>query len=214
MNKKQAFFLLSTLLLLASCATKVQKNQRTTAALELEQLQQVMSGTFSSREQAAQDSTYYDINLVMFPIWEDRTDGKWLYVEQAVTAMVEKPYRQRVYQLGMEEDGSFSSKVYELQTPSRFTEGWNKRKLFRELTTDSLNLRQGCAVYLQKDANGCYTGATKEGACKSTLRGASYASSEVTICRGQLVSWDQGWNEAGEQVWGATEGGYIFKKID
>jgi hypothetical protein len=27
-----------------------------------------------------------------------------------------------------------------------------------------------------------------------------------------MVSWDQGWNGEGKQVWGATKGGYIFVK--
>jgi len=27
-----------------------------------------------------------------------------------------------------------------------------------------------------------------------------------------MNSWDQGWNDAGAQVWGATKGGYSFLK--
>ena len=29
----------------------------------------------------------------------------------------------------------------------------------------------------------------------------------------QLTSWDRGWDDAGNQVWGATEQGYRFEKL-
>lgn len=56
-----------------------------------------MSGYFSSEHQALQDSTYRDVRLHMVPVWKDREDGYWLYVEQSVVEYPEQPYRQRVY---------------------------------------------------------------------------------------------------------------------
>jgi hypothetical protein len=29
-----------------------------------------------------------------------------------------------------------------------------------------------------------------------------------------LESWDRGFDAGGEQVWGATAGGYVFEKLD
>ena len=49
--------------------------------------------------------------------------------------------------------------------------------------------------------------------CKSTLRGAAYATSVVSIGRAALVSWDRGFDESGKQVWGAVKSGYVFEKI-
>ena len=45
------------------------------------------------------------------------------------------------------------------------------------------------------------------------MRGASYASSIVTLTPKYLLSWDRGYNKEGEQVWGAEKGGYMFRKI-
>jgi hypothetical protein len=45
------------------------------------------------------------------------------------------------------------------------------------------------------------------------LRGASYATSKVTIEEGLIISWDQGFNEEDEQVWGAVKGGYEFRGL-
>ena len=50
-----------------------------------------MTGNFSSAAQAEADSAYYDISLDMAPIWTDREDAGWLYVEQAVASMLTSP---------------------------------------------------------------------------------------------------------------------------
>ena len=57
-----------------------------------------------------------------------------------------------------------------------------------------------------------FEGATSGNGCISTLRGAAYATSEITLEHDLLVSWDRGWDEHHEQVWGATAGGYEFAR--
>ena len=49
--------------------------------------------------------------------------------------------------------------------------------------------------------------------CPSDRKGAAYATSEVTITENELISWDRGYNDKDEQVWGAEKGGYHFLKI-
>ena len=48
----------------------------------------------------------------------------------------------------------------------------------------------------------------------SSEMGAPPATSKVSICQGAVESWDQGWNEADEQVWGAVKAGYVFLAKD
>ena len=56
-----------------------------------------MSGSYSSEQQHLKDTAnYFDIRLQIIPIWKHRTDGFWFYVEQAVFAYYDQPYRQRV----------------------------------------------------------------------------------------------------------------------
>ena len=57
-----------------------------------------------------------------------------------------------------------------------------------------------------------FTGSTQGKSCNSELRGATYATSEVIIGNGFIESWDRGFNEKDEQVWGAEKGGYIFER--
>ena len=172
-----------------------------------------MAGAFDSKAQAMQDSAnYYEIHLHMKPIWENRKDGFWLYVEQAMVSALEKPYRQRIYHVFLSGDSAIISEVYELQKPLRFAGAWRDENMLSSLTTDSLISRTGCAIILKKNPDGSFSGKTGDRSCSSSLRGASYASSEVILTEKQMISWDRGFDASGKQVWGAEKGGYIFVK--
>jgi len=180
---------------------------------DINALAALMQGSFSSEEQSLNDSDYYDIRLHMKRIWNDRTDGIWLYVEQAVAQMEEKPYRQRVYRVDQLKDGSFISEVYEMEDPLRFAGVWKSDNPLTQLSPDSLKKKVGCTVYLSLADDGSFTGGTRGADCPSELRGASYATSEVRIDTEGLKTWDRGYDKDGKQVWGAEKGGYIFKRI-
>lgn len=177
----------------------------------LEELHALMTGTFDSRAQAGSDTNYYEIALNMYPIWTDRA-GKWLYVEQAIYSDQDKPYRQRVYGLEQGKKGTFISRVYELPEPADFVGAYATPAKFEALNTSDLIERAGCAVILKRDPDGTYRGSTNQKDCQSTLRGASYATSRVSINKVFVQSWDQGFDASDAQVWGATEGGYLFLK--
>lgn len=180
-----------------------------------EQLCQYMTGHFSSAAQSKQDSDYYDIRLRMTPIWPDRTDGFWLYVEQAMATALDKPYRQRIYQVVALSDTTFESRVYDFEEPLQYANAWQDIKRLDALRDGKLQLRDGCAILLQyHPADQTYTGKTGDSSCPSALRGASYATSEVRIDAAGMVSWDRGWDANGKQVWGAVKEGYHFVKQD
>jgi hypothetical protein len=179
---------------------------------ELQLLVKWMTGDFSSKAQSERDSDYFDIRLHIRPIWKAEKGSHWLYVEQATAAAEDKPYRQRIYKV--EKDGAkgYKSIVYTLPTPEKWIGGYKNVAVFNTLKPADLTLREGCTVYLERQADGTFSGATKAGACESNLRGATNASSKVTVSKRVLESWDQGFNDKGEQVWGAVKGGYIFVK--
>jgi CpeT protein len=179
---------------------------------DLLDLKNRMEGFFTSGLQSKNDTSYYNIHLHMAHIWQRSEDGYWLYVEQAVASSLNKPYRQRIYHLYKQDDITLVSKVFEMDSPLRFAGAHNDPELLKGLTKDSLIDRQGCAIYLRKDKNGNFSGATPGKNCLSSLRGAAYATSEVVIYEDKLVSWDRGWDKQSKQVWGAEKGGYQFVK--
>lgn len=61
---------------------------------------------------------------------------------------------------------------------------------------------------------GEFKGSTDERKCSSTLRGSTYATSEVVIGEEVLTSLDRGYDDEDMQVWGSEYGPYIFKKLN
>ena len=171
-----------------------------------------MTGGFSSAAQAAGDSDFFDIRLHMVPIWPDRDDGAWLYVEQAVAGELERPYRQRVYHVTEVAAGLFQSKVYTFEDPLRFAGARHEDDPLTGLSPDDLTARDGCSILMRRRGDR-FIGSTLGSLCTSEMRGASYATSEVIITAHGLISWDRGWDADGHQVWGAEKGGYIFDRI-
>ena len=180
---------------------------------DLDRLLAYMIGSFSSQEQAAVDSSFYDIRLEVVRMWRNRTDGYWLYVEQAAAMSLDKPYRQRVYRLTQVDDSTFRSEVFSMRGPQRFAGEWKKPFPLTTLTTDSLGRRVGCSIFLRKEGDSAFVGGTIGKECASMLSGAKYTTSEVRITADYLYSWDQGFDAGDKQVWGSQTGGYIFRKI-
>lgn len=183
-----------------------------TNAADLDRLVQYMTGSFSSAEQAMNDPDFYDLRLVITPIWKSRTDGHWLYVEQSSASRMNKPYRQRVYHVTRVDDSTFRSDVYDIDGRKRFAGGWSDPNFMHQLTPDSLIAREGCSIFLYKTDDTIFEGSTEGDNCLTNYRDAVYRTSEVQITPSMLYRWDRGYDADGNQVWGAVKGGYEFRR--
>ncbi len=181
--------------------------------MEVLTVAQMMSGSFSSAAQAAGDPDYRHITLEVARIWPMNDDGVWLYVEQAAAESRDKPYRQRIYHLTRRNPVLLASEIYLLPDPAAVVGAWEDPSRFDALAPADLTVKEGCSVELEKVNQWTYAGATKDRDCPSELHGAAYATSEVTLTPSWLESWDRGYDEGGEQVWGAQKGPYRFDKI-
>ena len=179
---------------------------------ELKELFTLMQGSFNSEVQSQVDTSYYNISMHMYPIWEDK--GNFLYVEQALNSAQNKPYRQRIYELTRNSDSTFSSAIYKLGVDSLWIGKWKNPKAFDSIALKDIALKEGCDVILSRVAPNLFIGKTGDTSCESTMRGASYARSEVEILEDKIISWDRGYDANGNYVWGAEKGGYIFNKLD
>lgn len=171
-----------------------------------------MTGSFSSEKQAESDSSYFSISLHIYPIWKEK-EGNWLYMEQALYAEQEDPYRQRIYKVSRENDSIFKSEIYTIPNQSLWVCKWETPEVFDKLLEESILIRNGCEVFLKKTSENKFIGKTEDKTCVSDLRGATYATSEVEINEKNIISWDRGFNEKDSLVWGASKGGYIFDKL-
>ncbi|MFY7664513.1 chromophore lyase CpcT/CpeT [Flavobacterium sp.] len=174
-------------------------------------LVEIMQGHYTSELQSKKDSTYFNISLRMTPIWKSK--GAYLYVEQALASKQDKPYRVRIYKLSERPDGKIVSEIYTLKDEKAWIGKYTDPSLLDALTEADLELKSGCEVVLERVSKNTLRGATGEKSCPSELRGASYATSKVTVTKNSILSWDQGFDAAGKQVWGAEKGGYEFLKV-
>ena len=174
----------------------------------------LMTGSFSSAKQAAADPEFRDVRLHAARIWTERSDAFWIYLEQAMAETLDKPYRQRVYRLTRQGDGSFESAVFELAgDPLAVAGAWKSPGTFPIDDPSKLVRRPGCSVILAKRSGELYEGSTVGTECVSAHRGAAYATSEVVLRPRSLTSWDRGFDASGTQVWGATKGAYVFDRV-
>jgi len=98
----------------------------------LDELFSIMQGSYSSQEQAEADSSYFNISLHMYPIWQAKSGSRWLYVEQALFSKQDQPYRVRIYELKSVDANTIESKVYKLKNQERFIGHWKDASFFDE----------------------------------------------------------------------------------
>jgi CpeT protein len=180
----------------------------------LEHLAVFLTGSFSSADQARGDQNFRAATLHITPIWTDRSDGPWLYLEQALADAPAHPYRQLIYQLATRPDHSLEARIFEPPDPIAATGAWKDSTLLAKLTPANLVTREGCTLVLQLQPGGTFKGGTEGTGCASALRGASYSTIETVISNLQIVTWERGFNAAGTQVWGSIHGGYVFKRVE
>jgi len=203
---KKTIVLLVAILLAVGCKTSQNQSDST----ELKELVNIMQGHYSSEKQALADKDYYNISLRMTPIWKSK--GNYLFVEQAIFDKQDKPYRVRIYKVS-QRGNEFISEIYTLKDEKAWIGKWATPEVYDQLTEADIELKSGCEVVLKRTGKNRFEGATGDKTCPSELRGASWANSKVTVTEKTILSWDQGFDKDGKQVWGATKGGYEFIKI-
>jgi len=185
----------------------------TFTASKLETLTQWMCGSFSSQAQAdtSNDPYHADVRLKMRRIWPERTDGYWLYVEQAYQESQSTPYRQRVYRV-IEENNQIKDLIYSLPNAASYVGAWNNPELLNNISPAQLTLKPNCGLFFN-DLGDHFAGATQGTGCTATIPGVSYLTSESSIYPTYLTSWDLGYNSQGVCVMGPYSP-YKFDKLE
>lgn len=174
------------------------------------QLAQWLEGRFDSSAQSVRDRRYFDVTLAVCAVSAPGVGATALYVEQALRGRA--PYRQRLYVIDSGADGArvAQSRVFEFVDPSSVV-GLCDREGAQSVEVDAVIERAGCTVTLALEGDH-FVGETSGRECLSTLMGASYATTQITLSAQRLESWDRGFDSADRQVWGATAGPYQFER--
>ena len=176
------------------------------------------TGTFTSQAQAERDPAYDRVDAAIVRIWPERTDGVWLYQEQAIIPREQwadpaharrSPYFQRVSRLTAMPDGRLRRDTYTITDPARFVGFARAGYAGPRLTPADLG-PAGCHTILERVAAGHWTGRIDE--CPNTRRGAVRMTSLGVATPDGFANWDRGFDASGKVVWGPVAGGYVFRR--
>lgn len=201
-------------LLLCLAATLLLPGRLAAEPSLIEHVAVFLTGTFSNAEQARADQNFRATTLHGSVIWKDRTDGPWLYLEQALAGAEDHPYRQVVYQLAAGPEDRVEIRVFDPINVLAFTGAGKDSARADRFTPADLTPRGGCTLVLRLQPGGSFKGGTEGKECGSALRGAAYATTEMDIANREISFWERGFNAAGAQVWGSIHGGHVFKRVE
>lgn len=186
----------------------------------LDELISISVGSFTTRTQAERDPRYGVAEAEIVRVWPERTDGRWLYQEQAFLgesarkidpAMKDKPYFARVIRSVEVSPGVVERSVYKLKAPKKAQGAWKTEAPLAGLSPDDL-LPSECGIRVERVAEKMWRAQSED--CPNAYKGATRAVSLGIILDGRYANWDRGFDADGAQVWGPDSGGYIFVKKD
>ncbi|KAG8652757.1 hypothetical protein MANES_06G127400v8 [Manihot esculenta] len=170
---------------------------------------QSLSGEKFSREQASRDpDNYFNIRMLTCPAAEMVDGSKVLYFEQRFYMV--KPCPK---ELKCDVEVS-SSAIRDAEEYKNFCDRpKDQRPLPEEVIGDIAE--HLTTIHLKRcDRGKCclYEGSTPPGGFPNSWNGASYCTSELAILKNnEIHTWDRGYDDDGNQVWGVKEGPYEFK---
>ncbi|MEM9054930.1 MAG: CpcT/CpeT family chromophore lyase [Pseudomonadota bacterium] len=170
-------------------------------------------GLWSSAEQSS-DPGYDWVQSEKWRILEDRTEGVWIYQENAiwgpnaetVPEEAPQPYFQVVIQFRDLGQGLLHTTTYRVKDRAGALS-------FSRGEADAFDAdwigEVACMGLVQRIGEGFWNGQAR---CPNGYKGGVRVESYSVRAPGQHVNWDRGFNAAGEHIWGPAEGGYIFKR--
>lgn len=175
----------------------------------------LLIGSFTSERQARADARYDVVEARVVRIWPERTDGVWLYQEQALLGAATaidpnaraRPYFQRLVHLETLGPGSVRGTSHRVTAPASVVGAWRTPERIA-----STQLGEAiCSGIAERIGAGFWRASNPD--CPNAYRGAVRASSDSVRTADAYANWDRGWNAEGVQVWGPSGGGYIFERM-
>jgi hypothetical protein len=174
-------------------------------------------GAFSSEAQHRADPRYDWVEARVVRIWPERTDGVWLYQEQAIVsapglspmAARAKPYFQfvaRVTQIG---SGVLRRDNFRVKDGAAWLGLTAADPRLARLSQADL-APPSCHNRVEKVSSGVFTGRTES--CANSYKGAAWMQSLSVTMADVHVNWDRGFDLEGNRVWGPAAGGYVFRR--
>lgn len=176
-------------------------------------LEGVMSTAAQSNVNAKISNVRMTTCRVTVTVDKDASQGKtiMLYQEQALAKELTNPYRQRFLELSASPvSQSVRSRSFKPTKPATWVNFCNKATNDRVVKPQDLG-SVVCNVFLRPSGDN-YIGNTPADGCPANVRGAVRIKNHIVLQPDGMNTWDQGFDAAGKQVWGAKAEAYQFRR--
>ena len=187
---------------------------------DFERYIQNITGKFSTQLHQSFDTTKGDV-MVRTIVFKRYPNVVWLYTQQGEWWDGRYfPYRQRVYAAEQIDDYYIKLDIYAFKDDLAYygvlddtSSSLTPEEWLQNIPSDGLIKKEGCSLYIYKDNLNAFRGSTNEDDCKGSFKGATYTTTEFVIYLHEVISWERGWDDEGNQKWGPTNGPYIYSKV-
>ncbi|GLT83901.1 hypothetical protein SLE2022_021650 [Rubroshorea leprosula] len=212
---------LKTLVLIGGAVLLKRLTKSTTRWDHAKIVSRSLSGEKLSKDQASRDPDhYFNIRNIACPAAEMVDGSKVLYLEQAFSRTPQKPFRQRfcmVKPFPKDLKCDVEVSTYAIRDAEEYKNFCDRPKDQRPLPDEVIGdiAEHLTTIYLKRCERGkrcLYEGSTPLGGFPNSWNGATYFTSELAILKNnEIHTWDRGYDDDGNQVWGVKEGPYEFK---
>lgn len=212
---------LKALLLLGGALLVKRLRKSTTRWDHTHLVTQSFTGEKYSKDQASRDpDNYFNIRMLTCPAAELVDGSNVLYYEQAFWRSPQKPFRQRLLMTKpcpKELKCDVELSTYAIRDMEEYKNFCDRPKDQRPQPEEVIGDigEHLTTIHLKRCSRGkrcLYEGSTPPEGFPNSWNGATYCTSELAVMKNnEIHTWDRGYDDDGNQVWGQKEGPYEFK---
>ncbi|WP_232784129.1 chromophore lyase CpcT/CpeT [Moritella sp. Urea-trap-13] len=154
-----------------------------------------------------------NIGLQILPIWQERIDGEWLYIESNIIDSANKPFRQRILQLVATPNGLIRLYSYTIPRASDFAGAYYFPQVLASLTQSQLSISGNCELLIELKVTSTFVGETDANSC-FTNSGAALLTTFFAVSEVNISFLDGGYDKFGNLVPGRLEVPVTFLKLE
>lgn len=185
---------------------------------EVEEVASYLVGVMDTSAQAKVIADAPDVRMTACKVRLKETDSSqsdspaiYLYQEQAMSRNLSAPYRQRFLRLAPSADGEqVESATFKPLAPKKLVGFCEKPEQERVIQMTEMGQKH-CSVFLEPADNG-YIGETQAEGCPTNYKGAVKITNTIQLNAAGMDTSDRGFDAEGNQIWGAKERPYQFRR--
>ncbi|GIC77341.1 hypothetical protein FMO003_35440 [Moritella sp. F3] len=175
-------------------------------------LRQWLGGVHQSTNDVIQGRKV-NIGLQVLPIWQDRIDGEWLYIESRIIDSPNKPFRQRILQLVATPNGLIRLYSYTIPRASDFAGAYYVPQVLASLTQSQLSISNNCELLIELKVTSTFVGETDANSCLSS-KGTALLTTFFAVSEVNISFLDGGYDKFGNLLPGRLEEPVTFLKLE